>query len=717
MDDIPNVNAKKTHKPRVITETRFEAANAPKKPLYVPLPLPEDEILPEDIVANFSPQITKYSTEKIERTAATTAKEITTPIESISQVSQTDVATEEILPLTTNLEQAPELTTLEEQQPSTENEIKKVDTTTPDIRKKNLEPLQIVTPVSDARKVGRVPVRSRAPVEGSTRTRTRPIRRQDTESSEESPVSTTNVRTRPRVRQQQEKSIEASPTRPLRPKPIRRRLDNPETSLGSGRTRIPSLFSDEDTQEDTLKTRTGRKVNYASTPENDSVQNEEKKHFQRRRPVHVKDRVTNSIETTTTKGENNRDVSRSYRNRNGARNSNRNRERTTEAPEVEEAPIPNRRTSIRSRKPLLRYVAVDPVKIEKVARARVNNATEKATTVRDEPSESTRSKIKTTQIENETTPFTTTPPLTTKSRRVERIKPELQSESKIEEKIVSTTAQSPSTVENRRSSFRSRVGNRRAKASSSVEETTQSPQVTTSRNDIRRRSFSRRVNTVEPTIKEPIKEVSRNSRQRTRFIPPIIDEQKLEVLPLFESEAKTVAPIRRRPNSESMNAASSSEHQVKVGTSNEINIDAPTRVETKTEKSEHIQHIRTVQPTKQSIETKVSEVVTKRKIGRQIVRKVKVNKTNNNISDEKSNESNDNERKVVKTVVVPKAKSLRRLEISKDNKVSSKLSSSEEEIGDSDNYPEPFKALIQQKLATQPNKKVSTYVCIIGIFV
>ncbi|KAK9746058.1 hypothetical protein QE152_g6390 [Popillia japonica] len=245
LDDIPNVNARKIHvnarkihKPRVITETRFEAANAPKKPLYVPLPLPEDEVLPEDLLANFGSQ----STEKLvdvspkETTAATASQ------------STSDVSTEQILPITTNLGQSSELTTPNEQVSSTENEIKKLDATTQEIKKKQPENLQIVTPVSDLRKTTRVQTRPRTTAtsteETSTpkfRTRSRPARRQNSESVEVLPSTAVNTRTRVRVRPEAKLPEDvAAPIKSGRPRPVRRRLDSAEVAEASVRGRVPS---------------------------------------------------------------------------------------------------------------------------------------------------------------------------------------------------------------------------------------------------------------------------------------------------------------------------------------------------------------------------------------------------------------------------------------------------------------------------------------------
>lgn len=709
LDDIPNVNARKIHKPRVITETRFEAANAPKKPLYVPLPLPEDEVLPEDLLANFGSQ----STEKLvdvspkETTAATASQ------------STSDVSTEQILPITTNLGQSSELTTPNEQVSSTENEIKKLDATTQEIKKKQPENLQIVTPVSDLRKTTRVQTRPRTTAtsteETSTpkfRTRSRPARRQNSESVEVLPSTAVNTRTRVRVRPEAKLPEDvAAPIKSGRPRPVRRRLDSAEVAEASVRGRVPSLYSTENGQDGPIKSRTGRKVNYPTVTENDNVQISDRRSSLRRRPAHLKDRSSNSIETTT-KDETNqvREYNRSSR-RGASRNGNRsNRGRTTESSHSSEEALPSspgRRSSIgRGRKVEKIAEGIEKqfdnsnkneVIKPKTFRGRIHN-TERLENRPESAELRSRNKPKAAD-EDPVTISTTTPAPTTRSRRVDhqsRTKPEVQSESKLEESILSTT-QNIATGESRRN-VRNRIDTRRNKSS---EDVVQSPETATSRTDNRRRSHSRKSNTVEAPIRETTTE-SRDAprnRPRVRNIPPIIDEQILEVLPLFESEVKTVVPIKKR-----LHSSRESANQIKISTSNEIQADSPrTRVETKTEKSEKIE-IRTSKPLiKESVETKVSEVVTKRKLGRQVVRKVKINKPEPGNVNKINDKSVETTEKTVTTVTPSRGHA--RAEIKKD-KGKSLLSSSEEDVGDSDNYPEPFKALIQAKIAKQSKSKV-----------
>lgn len=155
-----------------------------------------------------------------------------------------------------------------------------------------------------------------------------------------------------------------------------------------------------------------------------------------------------------------------------------------------------------------------------------------------------------------------------------------------------------------------------------------------------------------------LSEPQKSSTQRSRT-PPSIDESKLEVLPLFERESRApqvvTKPIRGRPRSTRRLA----DYMHVSATENDVQI-ASKPVETTTSTT-------TVKPTKQTVVSQVNQVVSKSSITRR--------------------------------KKVPKAKAMEIL--SRGNKKSevklTKKKGSEEDITEDDNYPEPFKALIQAK--------------------
>lgn len=208
------------------------------------------------------------------------------------------------------------------------------------------------------------------------------------------------------------------------------------------------------------------------------------------------------------------------------------------------------------------------------------------------------------------------------------------------------------------------------------------------------------------------------TRSRSRDIPPVIDEQKLEVLPLFERESKTVRPSRnvvsRRRNINSAEAVetSATENDIKVApkppkesvvieTRTESTIKRRKPVSKATSRSRKSPTskatVQTTKPTtqtpkpttqspkpviKQSVIAEVSEVTSKRTL----TRHTKI----------------PSRSKTETPKFVQRGTKKSEVNLVNVGKKSS-ITSSEEEIDDSDNYPEQFKALLQAK----KQKKVS----------
>lgn len=168
---------------------------------------------------------------------------------------------------------------------------------------------------------------------------------------------------------------------------------------------------------------------------------------------------------------------------------------------------------------------------------------------------------------------------------------------------------------------------------------------------------------------------SRNrSRSRFRDVPPVIDEQKLEVLPLFEAEVKTVRPIRkmvkvltRRKN------FNSAEDPVETSATENVQV---------TKKPEVV--VTTPVAKKESVVVETRTESSYRRVTRPKLKKDPVN------SGRYTKRVKVDAPKVSVSEVVSRGKKKNELK-------KSGLTSSEEEIDVSDNYPEHFKALLQAK--------------------
>ncbi|XP_066145063.1 mucin-2-like isoform X6 [Euwallacea fornicatus] len=195
---------------------------------------------------------------------------------------------------------------------------------------------------------------------------------------------------------------------------------------------------------------------------------------------------------------------------------------------------------------------------------------------------------------------------------------------------------------------------------------------------------------------------ARTSRSSQRFrsrqpdMPPNIDESKLEVLPLFERESKTLvsSPVIRPKSKPSINRRSGIDHMHVSATENDVKfVEKPTTngaTRVSVTKTESVQSSTISTPlasstslpvVKESVIAEVNQVISKSTITRR--------------------------------KKVPKAKAAeilsrgtKKAEI-KLTDVGKKKKSSEEEIGEDDNYPAPFKALIQSKKSKEEPKSGS----------
>ncbi|XP_049825520.1 mucin-3A isoform X4 [Aethina tumida] len=181
---------------------------------------------------------------------------------------------------------------------------------------------------------------------------------------------------------------------------------------------------------------------------------------------------------------------------------------------------------------------------------------------------------------------------------------------------------------------------------------------------------------------------SRTRVTTTTLSPPVFDEQKLEVLPLFETEAKTVLPAKTKRNfsGEEMSATETDNKFTAKPNDIQSRVTVSHRVETR--KQTYFKRKVTKRPlVKETVVAEVTEV-TSRSTAR---------KRNNEIPVEIKGRIKVDDPKVSVSSSISRG----RKKSSARNK--SDLTSSEEDIEDGDNYPKEFKALIQAK----KNKKES----------
>lgn len=257
--------------------------------------------------------------------------------------------------------------------------------------------------------------------------------------------------------------------------------------------------------------------------------------------------------------------------------------------------------------------------------------------------------------------------------------------------------------------------------------------ITSRSRDVRRRTAAPSAVTTAKTVDQPTRRTnfrtrvgnpppiqtfsSRNSL-RARDVPPVIDEQKLEVLPLFASEPKTVRPVTRsrtrertsrhsepttnppsrttRSRSRSRNTLIPEDTLLTSATENDLKFTKPNEtpaivsvsvnVETRTESSFKRKQSFKRPQVKESVVSEVSEVTSKRTVPRRrnkqensVLQKTKLQIEKNKLSGK-----------------VPGARGNRKSEV-KLAQIKKSKGDGSDEIDESDNYPAPFKALIQAK--------------------
>lgn len=168
-----------------------------------------------------------------------------------------------------------------------------------------------------------------------------------------------------------------------------------------------------------------------------------------------------------------------------------------------------------------------------------------------------------------------------------------------------------------------------------------------------------------------------------------LNEQKLEVLPLFENEPRTVLPtdyVTTSTTTSSIDPSLNRRRTLNGGKINVKSIPSPTKVSTE-------QSV--------SIETKSEKAV--RKVYKKRPSLLQQNKITRKPTVVKSNEEKEMpEKGVVEEVKVAVRQMGRKLPSKKNDD----LTKSEEAIDEADNYPAPYKAALQAK----KNKQVSFYV-------
>lgn len=209
---------------------------------------------------------------------------------------------------------------------------------------------------------------------------------------------------------------------------------------------------------------------------------------------------------------------------------------------------------------------------------------------------------------------------------------------------------------------------------------------------------------------------SRNS-VREKETPTIIDEQKLEVLPLFESEPKTVRPASKsrtrertsrkietttrassrtsRSRGRARNSVIPEETFLTSATETDVTFTKPdfpsivsvsVNVETRTESSFKRRPASKKPQVKESVVSEITEVTSKRTIPR------RRNNSENSVLGKSKTDSQKN--KIREKIVAFRGH--RKSEV-KLSAIKKSKGGSSDEIDESDNYPEPFKALIQAK--------------------
>ncbi|KAG5873563.1 hypothetical protein JTB14_016009 [Gonioctena quinquepunctata] len=220
----------------------------------------------------------------------------------------------------------------------------------------------------------------------------------------------------------------------------------------------------------------------------------------------------------------------------------------------------------------------------------------------------------------------------------------------------------------------------------------------------------------------PPSSVTSRGRSRSRDLPPVIDETKLEVLPLFENEPKLVqTDTRSRSRSRSAsrtddvatNFIQESRTKNKLSeelpvqesiqtsaTDTDLKLTKPDRVtmsvnvETRSESSLPSRKPTQTSPPKESVVSEVSEITSRRTVLRRKTLRGVIKPS-----------SNDVKPKILIGKLVPGSRGQKKSEIKLDGVVKK---GSSDEIDESDNYPETFKALIKAKKGEKESMPASS---------
>lgn len=233
----------------------------------------------------------------------------------------------------------------------------------------------------------------------------------------------------------------------------------------------------------------------------------------------------------------------------------------------------------------------------------------------------------------------------------------------------------------------------------------------------------RRINGRTKTGNPPPSQIfpSRNANAaRSRELPQIIDEQKLEVLPLFESEPKTVRPSTRsrvkertlrtvegttkptkkvvRSRGKARNSVSAEDVFLTSATETDLKFTKPNdspsvisvsvNVETRTESSSSFKRrpVNKKPQIKESVVSQITEITSKQTIPR------RKNSNQNLISARSKVDSQKN--RIKEKIIASRGNKKSEIRL---NEIKRSKGDGSDEIDESDNYPEPFKALINAK--------------------
>ncbi|VEN36927.1 unnamed protein product [Callosobruchus maculatus] len=205
---------------------------------------------------------------------------------------------------------------------------------------------------------------------------------------------------------------------------------------------------------------------------------------------------------------------------------------------------------------------------------------------------------------------------------------------------------------------------------------------------------------------------SRGGKFRARTTTPVIDEQKLEVLPLFEAEPKTVQPptrsrYRTKERRDSENEVVTIRPSRRSGRTRSLKSEDPLEASS-TETDIQFQKPEVSSQVTVSVESKTEASTRRRnpKIKESVVISEVSEVTSKKVVTRRKNTVTNDAGEKVKFIgkIVPRGKKKSDVKL---NEVKRKSDDSEE-VDESDNYPEPFKALIQAKKGKKESRPTAT---------